>query len=162
MKAVTKPGVHYTGEIHVKLRETAPVARLSLAHTPRRRTLTAIARSAGVRAVGSMVDALPTPGHTHRTRLSADLPHVEPGGELSRWHTVKPLRGLQPQPRDDVSWALLKLLGVGLPATPAGSQVDADQIEWLWATHTAGVPQAVQASISPVVSERLRARLELP
>jgi hypothetical protein len=59
-----------------------------------------------------------------------------------------------------VSWSLLKLLGVGVPAAPAGSQVDADQIELLWATHTAGVQQAVQASIAPVVSERLRARLE--
>jgi hypothetical protein len=40
--------------------------------------------------------------------------------------------------------------------------VDADQVELLWATHTAGVQQAVQASIAPVVSERLRARLEKP
>jgi hypothetical protein len=75
---------------------------------------------------------------------------------------IKPIRGLQPQPRDDVSWSLLKLLGVGFPAAPAGSQVDADQIELLWATHTAGVQQAAQASIAPLVSERLRARLELP
>ena len=88
MKAVMTPGVHYTGEIHVKLRETAPVARLAMARAPRRRTLTAIARSAGVRAVGSVMDALPAPEHSHRTRLSADLPHVQPGGELSRWHTV--------------------------------------------------------------------------
>jgi hypothetical protein len=75
---------------------------------------------------------------------------------------VKPIRGLRPQPRDDVSWALLKLLGVGLPAASAGAHVDADQVELLWATHTAGVQQAVQASIAPVVSERLRARLEMP
>jgi hypothetical protein len=75
---------------------------------------------------------------------------------------IKPLRGLQPQPRDDVSWSLLKMLGIGLPTAPAGSQVDADQIELLWATHTSSFQQAVQASIAPVVSERLRARLELP
>lgn len=88
MKAVTTPGVHYTGEIHVKLRETAPVARLAMARAPKRRTLTAIARSAGVRAVGLVVDALPAPA-SHGTRLSADLPFVQPGGELARWHTVK-------------------------------------------------------------------------
>jgi len=45
MKAVMPPGVHYTGEIHVKLRETTPVARLAQAHGSRRRSLTAIARS---------------------------------------------------------------------------------------------------------------------
>ena len=54
------------------------------------------------------------------------------------------------------------LLGIGLPGAPAGSQVDADQIELLWATHTASVQQAAQASIASLVSERLRARLELP
>jgi hypothetical protein len=75
---------------------------------------------------------------------------------------IKPVRGLQSQPQDDVNWSLLKLLGIGLPGAPAGSQVDADQIELLWATHTAGVQQAAQASIAPVVSERLRTRLELP
>ena len=88
MKAVMTPGVHYTGEIHVKLRETAPVARLAMAHTPRRRTLTAIARSAGVRAVGSLVEALPAPAY-HGTKLSMDMPLVQPGGELARWHTVQ-------------------------------------------------------------------------
>jgi hypothetical protein len=125
MKAVMTPGVHYTGEIHVKLRETAPVARLAMAHTPRRRTLTAIARSAGVRAVGSLVDALPAPAY-HGARLSMGMPLVQPGGELARWHTVqlpggggsKSKRSRSPQggsPR-----AAMAMHGGEAPAAPSG------------------------------------------
>ncbi len=130
MKAVMKPGVHYTGEIHVKLRETAPVARLAMAQPPRRRTLTAIARSAGVRAVGSLVEALPAQAHPHRTKLSAAQPdiHIEPGGELSRWHTVslpggggaKSRRSRPPEPPR----VAMSLRGGAAPAAPTGPSTE--------------------------------------
>jgi hypothetical protein len=133
MKAVMPPGVHYTGEIHVKLRETTPVARLAMARTSRRRSLTAIARSAGVRALGSVVDGLPT-GSTHRTRLSADLPHVEPGGDLGRWHTVKlpgsgsgsKRKGAQapaPQNPHGVAMAMRGSMASAAPAGPSNDEV---------------------------------------
>lgn len=94
------------------------------------------------------------PGRTHNDYFGEGRLDVEATLQ------VKPVRGLQPEPRDDVSWALLKLLGVGTSAAPGISQVPADAIELLWATHTAGVQQAVHASLSPVLSERLRTRLE--
>jgi hypothetical protein len=123
MKAVMTPGVHYTGELHVKLRETAPVARLSMARAPQRRSLTAIARSAGVRAVGAVMDALPAP--EHRTRLSAELPYVEPGGELSRWHTVRlpgsgGSRKKQRPPPPAPQGLAMAMRGSVAPAAPAG------------------------------------------
>ncbi|WP_224240394.1 S8 family peptidase [Hyalangium gracile] len=129
MKAVTAPGVHFTGEIHVKLRETAPVARLAMARAPRRRTLTAIARSAGVRAVGSVVDALPT-STSYGTRLSADLPLVQPGGELARWHTVKlPGGGGSRKSKSTRSeggphGVAMAMRGGAAPAAPAGPSAD--------------------------------------
>jgi Subtilase family len=129
MKAVLKPGVHYTGEIHVKLRETAPVARLAMAHTPRRRTLTAIARSAGVRAVGSVVDALPSPAH-HGTKLSMDMPLVQPGGELARWHTVQLPGGGGSKSKGSRSQqggpprVAMAMRGGAAPAAPSGPSAD--------------------------------------
>ncbi|WP_224368645.1 S8 family peptidase [Hyalangium versicolor] len=129
MKAVTTPGVHFTGEIHVKLRETAPVARLAMARAPRRRTLTAIARSAGVRAVGLVVDGLPAPT-SHGTLLSADMPLVQPGGELARWHTVrlpggggsKKSKGAK-SPRGPQGVAMA-MRGGAAPAVPSGPSAD--------------------------------------
>jgi subtilisin family serine protease len=129
MKAVTTPGVHYTGEIHVKLRETAPVARLAMARAPRRRTLTAIARSAGVRAVGSVVDALPATPTFYSAKLSVDVPLVRPGGELARWHTVKlpggggsKSKGSRPQAGPQ--GVAMAMRGNLVPAAPAGPSAD--------------------------------------
>ncbi|XXF78382.1 S8 family serine peptidase [Myxococcaceae bacterium GXIMD 01537] len=95
------------------------------------------------------------PGRTHNDYFGEGRLDVEAALQ------IKPVRGLRPQPPDDVSWALLRLLGVSTGEGPGRSQVPADEIELLWATHAAGVQQAVHASLSPVLSERLRARLEL-
>jgi hypothetical protein len=107
-------------------------------------------------------DVGPYPYHAHPSQPGRTHNDYFGEGRLDVEATlrIQPVRGLQPQPRDDVSWALLKLLGVGMSAAPVNSQVPADQIELLWATHTAGVQQAMQASLSPVLSERLRSRLE--
>ena len=131
MKAVMPPGVHYTGEIHVKLRETTPVARLAMARASRRRTLTAIARSAGTRALGSVVDGLPT-GTSHRARLSAELPHVEPGGDMARWHTVKlpgsgggaKSKGARTPAPQHPQGVAMAMRGATAPAAPAGPSQD--------------------------------------
>ncbi|MDY7226377.1 S8 family peptidase [Hyalangium rubrum] len=129
MKAVLPPGVHYTGEIHVKLRETGSGTRLAMARAPSRRTLTAIARSAGVRAVGAVVDGLPAP--TFRgARMSADLPRVVPGGELARWHTVKlPGSGGSKKPKGArpsgaPQGVAMAMRGSAAPAMPAGPSPD--------------------------------------
>jgi subtilisin family serine protease len=107
-------------------------------------------------------DVGPYPYHAHPSQPGRTHNDYFGEGRLDVEATlrIQPVRGLQPQPRDDVSWALLKLLGVGMGAAPVNSQVPADEIELLWATHTAGVQQAVHASLSPVLSERLRSRLE--
>ncbi|MFL5347755.1 MAG: S8 family serine peptidase [Hyalangium sp.] len=129
MKAVTAPGVHYTGEIHVKLRETAP-ARLTMARAPRVRTLTAIARSAGVRAVGSMVDALPATPSYHGAKLSVDLPLVRPGGEVARWHTVKlpggggSKKSKGSRPQAGPQGVAMAMRGGAAPVLPSGPSAD--------------------------------------
>lgn len=64
--------------------------------------------------------------------------HNEMFGD-GRLHTLEalkipPRKGLAPQPADDVSWALLKLLGV-FPAGPSAASL-AERIHLLWTTET--------------------------